>query len=122
MNKGVATKLAEKRVVWSREELIIVLDLYFCLPRRKFTESEPQVSETARLIGRSPAAVAMRLANYIALDDRAGAGGLSHSGDHAKRVWEEFQDHPAELSIAASESRAKLLRQSQSQEPSQNAD
>jgi len=54
----------ERRKVWSREELVVVLDLYFRLPRARFTDSAAEVVEAAQLIGRSPAAVPKRLANY----------------------------------------------------------
>jgi putative restriction endonuclease len=99
----------KSRDVWSREELVVVLDLYFRLPSGKFTDSEPSVIEVAELIGRTPGAVAMRLANYLALDERSGAEGLSHSGDHARRVWEEFRDTPAAITLAAGDAKVKLL-------------
>ncbi len=86
-----------------------MLDLYFRLPSGKFTETEPEVVDVAGLIGRTPAAVAMRLANYLALDEQSGSEGLSHGGDHARRVWEEFRQNRAMVPRAAAEARSKLL-------------
>ena len=99
----------ERRNVWSREELVVVLDLYFRLPSGKFTDTEPEVVDVAGLIGRTPAAVAMRLANYLALDEQSGSEGLSHGGDHARKVWEEFRQNRVMIPVAAAEARRKLL-------------
>jgi hypothetical protein len=103
-------KVKTRGSIWSRDELIIVLDLYCRLPRGRFTDSEPEVVETARMIDRTPGAVAMRLANYMALDDRSGAAGLAHSGIHARRVWEEFRGDAAQVSAAAAAARAKIIQ------------
>lgn len=99
-----------RRSKWSRDELTVVLALYFRLPQAKFTDSEPEVIETARLIGRTPASVAIRLANYLALDERSGAAGLSHGGDHARKVWEEFAGNAALVASEAAAARERILK------------
>jgi hypothetical protein len=67
-----AMKTTRNRLIWSRDELVVVLDLYFRLPRAKFDAATPEVIEVARLIDRTPAAVAKRLANYRCFDDGTG--------------------------------------------------
>ena len=113
MTRDTNEGTGSQRSIWSREELVVVLDLYFRLPSSKFTDAEPEVTEIAALIGRTPAAVAMRLANYLALDENSGAEGLSHGGEHARKVWEEFKNNRAMVPIAAGAAKAALLADAQ---------
>lgn len=53
--------------VWSRDELVLALELYFD-PASSSDSRDPQVLELAGLIGRTPAAVALKLANFRAID------------------------------------------------------
>ena len=98
-------KPQQNRLIWSRDELIVVLDLYFRLPHAKFSASAAEVIETAQLIGRTPAAVAMRLANYRFFDDGTG---LAHGGTHARKVWEDLGRNPAQVGVEAAQARARL--------------
>ncbi len=94
------------RSVWSRDELVVVLGLYFRLPRAKFDAATPEVIEVARLIDRTPAAVAKRLANYRFLDDGTG---LAHGGTHARKLWEDLGGNRAQVSVEAARARERLL-------------
>lgn len=98
-------KTGGSRVIWSRDELIVVLDVYFRLPRAKFDAAAQEVMEVARLIDRTPAAVAKRLANYRFFDEGIG---LAHGGAHAKKLWEDLGGNPRQVGIEAVEARARL--------------
>lgn len=54
--------------LWSREEFILVLNLYYKLPFGKLHQSTKEVKELAKLIGRTNASVAYRLTNFAACD------------------------------------------------------
>jgi putative restriction endonuclease len=49
---------------WTHEEMILVLNLYLKLPFGKMDRRNPDVIHLANIIGRTPNAVALRLANY----------------------------------------------------------
>jgi hypothetical protein len=49
-----------KRVDWTRGQALVVLRFYFAAPFGKLDEKNPQVIALANLIGRTPAAVAMK--------------------------------------------------------------
>lgn len=52
--------------LWTRDEMILVLNLYLKLPFGKMDRRNPEVIRLASIIGRTPNAVALRLVNYAA--------------------------------------------------------
>ena len=50
--------------LWTRDEMILVLNLYLKIPFGKMHKGNPNVIKMAHLIGRTPDAVAYRLVNY----------------------------------------------------------
>lgn len=96
---------------WSREELILALELY--LAKGQLDARSTEVIELSRKLGvlsaveqlnpelfRNPNGVAMKLGNFAALDPRKGKG-LSSGGKKDKEVWDEFSNNPYGLSHAA---------------------
>lgn len=57
-----------KRNEWTKDEMILALDLYYKLPFGKLSKNTSEVKELATLIGRTPSSVALRLTNYAACD------------------------------------------------------
>jgi putative restriction endonuclease len=57
-----------KRRLWTKEELILALNLYLKLPFGKFYHRTPEIIHLASLIGRTPSSVAMRLSNFASVD------------------------------------------------------
>ena len=51
------------RDLWTRDEMILVLNLYLKLPFGKMDRRNPDVIHLADIIGRTPNAVALRLVN-----------------------------------------------------------
>lgn len=74
---------------WDEQELKSALDLYFDMKRAGKTVSEvaPEIEHLASCIGRSAAAVRMRLDNYRWLDTE-GRVGLSNGGPKLIDFWE----------------------------------
>ena len=62
---------------WTREELILALDLYYRLPFGRLNRSTPEVIELANLIGRTNNSVALRLVNFAALIDWCALTGIN---------------------------------------------
>lgn len=54
--------------LWSREELILVFNLYLKLPFGKMHSRTPEVIEMAHLIGRTVSSISIRLGNFASCD------------------------------------------------------
>ena len=112
-------------VLWTREELILVLDLYlknketaYKLPAdilakyssylRKIHEKKMSESQNFR----SPQSVEIRLRNYASLDPywlAQGKKGLQNSKTAAFReIWAEFYEHHEDVSEIANEIKRAL--------------
>lgn len=53
---------------WNRDEIILALDLYFRIPFSKISQNNKDVIALAALLGRSPGAVGLKLANLASVD------------------------------------------------------
>lgn len=90
---------------WTREELILALNLYLKLPFGKLHSRNAEIMELANLIGRTPSSVAMRLNNYASVDEfhqKRGIGGLPGGRALVEPIWQEFL-HDSETLLFESE-------------------
>ena len=86
--------------LWTRDEMILVLNLYLKMPFGKMHKGNPNVIKMAHLIGRTPDAVAYRLVNYASYDPQLkqrGISGMSHGGKKCEEYWNEFVDDREKL-------------------------
>jgi putative restriction endonuclease len=100
------------RVPWSHDELVIACGLYFTLPFGQMHARNPTIIEAARLLGRTPSSLAMKLVNLASLDPAQQARGIRGLAGHSRadeRVWSEFQTHWDEMTLL-SESKLQGLR------------
>ena len=87
---------------WSEREYIIVLHSYFEHWNEARHLNTPFVQELARLLGRTPAAILMRLENYVSLDPEMGdqRQGLVHigpAGEIAFHGWYSRREQLGEI-------------------------
>ncbi|MFW5886794.1 MAG: HNH endonuclease [Bacteroidota bacterium] len=91
---------------WTREESILAVNLYCKIPFGKIHQHNPDIIELARLIGRSPGAVAWKLVNYAHLDPSLDRKGASHVAKIDREIWHEFYEnwdklvHDSEILLA----------------------
>jgi putative restriction endonuclease len=78
------------RRAWTREELLAVLYLYCVLPFSKLDQRNPRVIELAKLLERTPAAVALKLVNFAALDPKLTQRGMQNHSKADRAIWQEF--------------------------------
>ena len=79
--------------LWTDEQLMLAFHLYCQLPFGKLHSGNPEIIALAKLIGRTPSAVAMKLVNFASLDPaitKSGRRGLSNASAADKKIWEEF--------------------------------
>lgn len=82
---------------WTREQVLVALNLYCQLPFGKLHNRNPIIIETAKLIGRTPSSLAMKLTNLASLDPaitESGRTGLPGASALDRAIWEEFKNNP----------------------------
>jgi 5-methylcytosine-specific restriction enzyme A len=103
---------------WSRDELILALDLYLRHRERLLDSDDAEIVELSQILNslfgeqaqdaalfRNPNGVYMKLANFRAVDPlhtSQGKRGLSRGGYGTEEIWTEFSQHPGKLKLIAS--------------------
>jgi len=98
---------------WTREELLVVLNLYEKLRFGQFHSKQPVIIEVAARMARTPGSLAMKLSNLASLDPKLqarGIVGLQGASNLDKEVWEEFRANREALVPASEEAMRKLFR------------
>lgn len=88
--------MKEGQKLWTKDELILTINLYCKLPFGRLDSKTPEVIHLANLIGRTPSSVAWKLVNFASLDPSLKARGIkgaSNSSKLDKEVWSEFYKH-----------------------------
>ena len=73
--------------------MILSIDLYFRTPYNKRTRTNPEIIELAKLIGRTPASVVLRMANYLCFDieeQKLGHKGMNGGARQCKPFWDKY--------------------------------
>ncbi len=88
--------------LWTREELILAVNLYCKLPFGRLHYRNPLIAELANLIGRTPSSVALKLVNFASLDPslkERGIKGAQNASKLDKEIWNEFYENWSDLSF-----------------------
>ena len=98
-----------ERKPWTRDELLLTINLYCKTPFGRIHVRNPEIIELAEKLGRTPGSISYKLANFSSLDqtlDRKGAGNVSKLD---REVWAEFYDN-WEGMLSESESKLAELK------------
>ncbi|MBE9607799.1 HNH endonuclease [Chitinilyticum piscinae] len=82
---------------WTRDQLLIAINLYCQLPFGRLHKTNPLIIVTAHKIGRTPSALAMKLCNFASLDPEIignGRKGLAGASNLDREIWAEFTQDP----------------------------
>lgn len=96
---------------WTRDQLLVALTLYSQILSGKFDEKNRDIIHYANLIGRTPAALAMKLSNFASLDPfflKSGSKGLPNVSKADRAIWLEMNEHSASISMQCAEAMEKL--------------
>jgi len=105
------------RVPWSHDELLVACGLYFTLPFGQMHARNPKIIEVAKLLGRTPSSLAMKLVNFASLDPAHQARGVKGLAGHSRsdeQLWTEFHDNWDKMTVL---SETKLQRLEAAKEP-----
>ena len=96
---------------WTREQLKLAFYLYCQLSFGKLHSRNSDIVDLAKLIGRTPSAVAMKLVNFASLDPAitsTGRTGLGNASSLDREIWEEFHADWEGLAIECAHLRSTL--------------
>lgn len=99
--------------LWTREELILAMNLYCKIPFGKLHSKNPEIIKLANLIGRTSSSVSYKLVNFASLDPSLKARGIqgaSNSSYLDKEIWKEFFNHWDKLPFESEQLLAKIER------------
>ena len=109
------TPSIQKNPTWVSDELILTLDLYFRLERKAKNQHHPEVVALSELLNRlpihterpdaarfrNPSGVALKLANFLALDPQHTSVGMRRGGRQDRVIWDEFANDRERLRMLA---------------------
>jgi len=82
-----------KKENWTREQTIVALNLYCKIPFNKVSSNHPDIVRIAKIIGRSPNSVKMKIGNFGSFDPelrKRGIVGLGNTSKLDEVIWREF--------------------------------
>lgn len=100
---------------WTREELILAVNLYCKIPFGKIHQNNPDIIHFAKLIGRTPGSISFKLGNFGSFDQslkERGVGGLPNASKLDKEVWDEFYNNWEERTFESERLRAQFEKKS----------
>ena len=104
--------MEEGQKLWTREELILAVNLYYKIPFGRMHNRNPEVIKLANILGRTPNSVAYKLVNFASLDPSLQSRGIKSASNTSKAdrtVWEEFYHNLENLAFESE----KLLAQTE---------
>ena len=81
---------------WTRDQLLVAFALYCRLPFGRLHSRNPEIIAMAEAIGRTPAALAMKLTNIASLDPvitASGRRGLTGASAADRAMWDEMHNN-----------------------------
>jgi putative restriction endonuclease len=97
---------------WTRDELLVALNLYHKLTFGQFHARQPVIMEVAEKLERSADSVAMKLCNLASLDPALklrGIKGLEGASALDRTMWDEFHHHLNEAAPASEQALRDLF-------------
>lgn len=94
--------MARNHRPWTRDEHILAFNLYCKIPFGRQHQGALEVIELAKVLGRSPGSVALKLNNFSRLDPELqarGIRGMAHGAKGELEVWRDFEDDPEFLAF-----------------------
>ena len=104
---------------WTRDELLIALNIYHKLSFGQLHARNPVIVDVARKLGRPPGSLAMKLCNLASLDPALrvrGIRGLTGASDVDRHVWDEFHKQIDTLAPQSEEALRQFFSQNKTAE------
>jgi len=102
--------MKEGQKLWTRNELLLAINLYCKIPFGKIHTGNPEVQKLAALIGRTPSSVSYKLVNFASLDpslQERGIVGAKNASKLDREIWNEFYGNWETLAYQSEKLRAE---------------
>lgn len=86
---------------WQTDELLLTLHLYCRTAFGKLHQHNPEIIQLAKVIGRTPSAVAMKACNFASLDPALAQKGLAGASKADRELWNAFMENSTEIAEQA---------------------
>lgn len=99
---------------WTKEQTIVALSVYCKIPFNRASNTNPEIVAAANIIGRSPAAVKMKVGNFGSFDPELkarGIVGLTNSSKLDEEVWNEYSKDWERLAYDSEALKARFLKE-----------
>lgn len=83
----------DERKAWTREELVLAVNLYCKTPFGKIHIRNPEIISLANKLGRTPGSISYKLANFASIDPSLDRKGASNVSKLDIIVWNEFHEN-----------------------------
>jgi len=103
---------------WTRQQLLVALNLYTQIPFGKLHKLNKQIIEAAARIGRTSSALAMKLVNFASLDPAitsTGRRGLKGASKADRALWAEMNEDWEQFVIESNDAMISLGLESESE-------
>lgn len=95
--------MKEGQRLWTREELILAINLYSKIRFGQMHQGNPIIIDLAGMIGRTPSSVTYKLVNFASLDPRLKQKGMINASKLDREVWQEYMEHWDDVFIEGEE-------------------
>jgi putative restriction endonuclease len=84
---------------WTRDELILAINLYCKTPFGRIHVRNPDIINLARRLDRTPGSISYKLANFASIDPSLPRKGAANVSSLDKQVWSEFFENWEDLAF-----------------------
>lgn len=98
-----------KRKPWTRDELILAINLYCKTPFGRIHVRNPDIIELSERLGRTPGSVSYKLANFASIDESLPRKGASNVSNLDREVWKEFFENWESMAYESERRASELL-------------
>ena len=85
--------MKEGQKLWTKDELMLAINLYSKLTFGQMSQTNKDIIDLARLLGRTPGSIAFKLVNFASLDPKLTQKGMINASKLDKEVWQGYMNN-----------------------------
>lgn len=109
------------RKAWTRDDLVLAINLYCKTPFGRIHVRNPEIIELADKLERTPGSVSYKLANFASIDPSLNRKGAPNVSKLDREVWKEFFENWEDMVIDSEMKKKELYGESKVHDEAENA-